>query len=107
MAKKRVVAKSVRVPPAPSIRELPTQAAQSGGSDSRKAAARASNSRGMFLSRFVYTTCYTVSYGVVFPAVFLAHSIPQNNAVVRGLIDGAHAASLKVDALRGKALAPA
>jgi hypothetical protein len=43
---------------------------------------------------------------VVFPAVFLAHVIPRDNAAVRGLIDGAQAAILKVDELRGPALAP-
>jgi hypothetical protein len=45
-----------------------------------------------FVSRFVYTTCYTISYGVVFPSVLVARSIPKDNPIVRGLIDGAHAA---------------
>jgi len=54
-----------------------------------------------FASRFMYTTCYTISYGVVFPSALLAMSIPQDNAFVHGLIDGAHAARQKVDDLLG------
>ncbi len=50
-----------------------------------------------FLSRFIYTTSYTFSYGVVFPAVLIAKSIPSDNAVVHGLVDGARAASDTVD----------
>jgi hypothetical protein len=45
-----------------------------------------------FVSRFVYTTCYTISYGVVFPSVLVARSIPKDNPIVRGLIDGARGA---------------
>ena len=50
-----------------------------------------------FVSRFVYTTCYTLSYGVVFPSVLVARTIPKNNPVVHGLIDGAHAAMDMLD----------
>ena len=50
-----------------------------------------------FLSRFIYTTSYTLSYGVVFPAVLIAKSIPSDNALVHGLVDGAKAASDTVD----------
>jgi hypothetical protein len=48
---------------------------------------------GRFLSRFVYTTSYTLSYGVVFPAILIAKSIPVNNAIVHGFVDGAKAAN--------------
>jgi hypothetical protein len=57
-----------------------------------------------FLSRFVYTTCYTISYGVVFPSVLVARSIPKNNPVVHGLVDGAHAALDMVDEMRKRKL---
>ena len=50
----------------------------------RKALSAASR----FLSRLVYTTCYTMSYGVVFPTVLIAKSIPTNNAFVNGFLDG-------------------
>ena len=48
---------------------------------------------GRYLSRFVYTTSYTLSYGAVFPAILIAKSIPMNNAVVHGFVDGAKAAN--------------
>src|SRR5262249_13749715 len=85
---------------------LVSRAVQDGAADARKAADRTWAATSLFVSRFVYTTCYTVSYGVVFPTVLLAHSVPRNNAAVRGLIDGAQAAILKVDELRGQALEP-
>ena len=84
--------------------ELAVQAAQQGATDARAAAARTWTAAGHFLGRFVYSTCYTISYGVVFPSVLLAQSIPVNNAAVRGLIDGAHAARQKVDELYHPAL---
>ena len=45
-----------------------------------------------FVGRLVYTTCYAVSYGVVFPTVFVIQAVPKDNALVHGLVDGAHAA---------------
>jgi hypothetical protein len=86
--------------------ELATRAARQGAADAREAAARTWDASSLFLSRFVYTTCYTVSYGVVFPAVLLARSIPRNNAAVQGLIDGTQAAILKVDQIRGTECEP-
>jgi hypothetical protein len=44
------------------------------------------------LSRFAYTASYTVSYGVVYATVFVARSIPQNNPIVEGFVDGGRAA---------------
>ena len=58
-----------------------------------------------FVSRFVYTTCYTISYGVVFPSVLLARSIPKNNPIVHGLVDGAHAAVVMVDEMKKRKIA--
>jgi hypothetical protein len=69
------------------------RAAKDGTADAKVAAAKMLPAAGRFLSRFVYTTSYTVSYGVVFPAVLLAKSIPANNAVVHGFVDGAQAAN--------------
>lgn len=54
---------------------------------------------GRFLSRLVYTASYSVSYGVVFPVMFIAQSVPTENALVRGLIDGGRAARDAVVAL--------
>jgi hypothetical protein len=80
--------------------EIMSRAARDGAADAREAATRFWSASSLFASRFVYTTCYTVSYGVVFPTMLLVHSIPKNNAAVRGLVDGAQAAMQKVDQIR-------
>lgn len=60
-------------------------------------------SRGVFGIRFaeklVYTTSYTLSFGVCFPVFLACHYIPKNNPLVRGLIAGGRDASSKADAL--------
>jgi hypothetical protein len=71
--------------------------------DARAAASRVISHTSVFLSRMLYTTTYTISYGVVFPVALLAESVPKNNAAVRGLIEGAHAATRRVDAILGPA----
>ena len=73
--------------------DLVANAARNGAADARVAATKALSNTSLFLSRVVYQATYTVSYGVVFPAAFVARAIPRNNAAVRGLIEGAHAAS--------------
>ena len=70
------------------------------------AAARTWTATGFFVSRFVYKTCYIISYGVVFPSVLLARAVPVNNVAVRGLIEGAQAARHKVAELHHSALVP-
>jgi hypothetical protein len=89
------------VPTAGGTFDLLKHGARSGAVDARAAAERAWSSSGVFLRRFVYTAGYTVSYGVVFSAAMLARAIPKENAAVRGLVDGAHAAREKVDAVIG------
>jgi hypothetical protein len=69
------------------------KAAKDGAADAKVTAGKMLPAAGRFLSRFVYTTSYTFSYGVVFPAVLIAKSIPVNNAVVHGFVDGAQAAN--------------
>ena len=77
------------------------RAAIDGAADAREMASRVWANTGLFLCRFVYTTSYTISYGVVFPATLIARSIPVDNAAVRGLVDGARAATDKVHQIRG------
>ena len=77
-----------------------TKAAKDGAIDAREAANRVWEKTGLFVSRFVYTTSYTLSYGVVFPAALIARSIHRDNAAVRGLMDGAKAATEKVRAMK-------
>jgi hypothetical protein len=72
-----------------------------GASAAKDAAAKALPSVGLFANRLVYTTCYTVSYGVVFPLALVALSVPQNNPLVHGLVDGSRAARGKVDEILG------
>jgi len=79
-----------------------TRAASDGAADAREMATRVWASTSLFVSRFVYTTSYTISYGVVFPASLLARSIPVDNAAVRGLIDGARAATKKAHEVRAE-----
>jgi hypothetical protein len=81
------------------------KAAKDGAADARATAGKAIPAAGRFLSRFVYTTSYTFSYGIVFPAVLIAKSVPTNNAVVHGFVDGARAASDTVDQMKGRPLA--
>ena len=50
---------------------------------------------GDFLSRLTYTTCYAVSYGVVFPTLLVVRAVPKHNVLVQGLIDGARAAQAR------------
>ncbi len=92
------------VPPLSGTLELVTKAARNGAADAREAATRAWNASNLFACRFIYTTCYTVSYGVVFSSTLIAHAVPRNNAAVRGLIDGAHAAKSKVEQIHTPAL---
>ncbi len=81
-----------------------SQAAKDGAADAREMANRVWASTSLFLSRFMYTTSYTISYGVVFPATLIARSVPKDNAAVRGLIDGARAASDKAHQMKGTVL---
>ena len=78
-----------------------TRAARDGAADAREMANRVWANTSLFLCRFVYTTSYTISYGVVFPSTLLARSIPLDNAAVRGLVDGARSATEKVHQIRG------
>ena len=82
------------------------KAAKDGAADAKATAGKMLPAAGRFVSRFVYTTSYTFSYGVVFPAMLIAKSIPANNAIVHGLVDGAHAASDTVVQMKTRRLEP-
>ncbi len=88
--------------------QIVVQAARQGAADAQAAAAQAWSASGVFLARAVYITTYTLAYGVVLPVAFVAQAIPRDNAAVRGLIEGALAASQRADAILGRSLeAPA
>jgi hypothetical protein len=46
-----------------------------------------------FVSRLVYSTFYFASYGVVFPTLFVASTVPGLGQAACGMVDGANAAS--------------
>jgi hypothetical protein len=88
--------------------DLVLQAARAGAADASEAAAKLWSRTGLIVSRAFYVAAYGISFGVVFPAALLARSVPHNNAAVRGLIEGAQAATHKADTLLGRSLeAPA
>jgi hypothetical protein len=74
--------------------------AKEGAEELRATASDALPAAGQMLSRVLYKTCYAISYGVVFPSVMIARSVPKDNAAVHGLIDGAHAAIDMVDEMK-------
>lgn len=86
--------------------DMVAQAVRHGAADASEAVARTWDATGRFVTRFVYTTFYTVSYGVAFPSALVARAVPRDNAAVRGIIEGAHAALQRVDALYRPALDP-
>jgi hypothetical protein len=87
--------------------ETVAQVARDGAAGASVSVNNALPTASRFLSRLMYTTCYTFSYGLVFPTALLAKSIPANNAVVHGFVDGAQAAIEMVDQLRHQHLAAA
>jgi hypothetical protein len=74
------------------------QAARNGASKARAGQALPAATR--FLSRVVYTMSYSFSYGFVFPVSFVAKSLPADNAILTGIVDGARAANDWVDELK-------
>jgi hypothetical protein len=59
-----------------------------------------------FVSRGIYHGSYYLSYGVVFPTVFLCHIIPGGQSLASGIVDGAVAGAEYVRGLRQPAPAP-
>ena len=51
------------------------------------------------ISRMAYTGSYVLAYGIVYAAVFVAQSLPQENPVMKGLRDGGRAARDGLDNL--------
>jgi hypothetical protein len=50
--------------------------------------------------KIVYSTTYTLSYCIIFPTMFIAKSIPTNNAFINGILDGAYAANDKIKLMK-------
>jgi hypothetical protein len=79
---------------------LAAQAAKDGAADAQARVSEAMPAINRFLSRLTYTSFYSLAYGVVFPTLLLVKAIPQDNAVVHGLIDGGAAARDAVAKMR-------
>jgi hypothetical protein len=98
-------ATSIETPSADPLRSaadamaLALQAAKDGAADAQERVDQMMPAIGGFVSRLTYTTCYAVSYGVVFPTLLVARAVPKDNAIVNGLVDGARAAR---DAIEGR-----
>ena len=96
-------AASIETPSADPLRSaadamaLALQAAKDGAADAQERVSEMMPAIGGFLSRLTYTTCYAVSYGVVFPTLLVARAVPRDNALVNGLVDGARAARDSVE----------
>ncbi len=71
---------------------LALQAAKDGAADAQQRVNEALPDISGFVSRLTYTTCYAVSYGVVFPSLWIARAVPKENAIIHGIVDGARAA---------------
>jgi hypothetical protein len=76
------------------------EAVRDRASDAAAKAKQALPATGQFISRLVYSSCYFVSYGVVFPTLFLANVVPGGGPIAAGLSDGANAAKDFVKEMR-------
>ncbi len=86
--------------------DIAMQAAKDGASSATAMAEQALPATSRFLSRMVYAMSYSFSYGCVFPVAYVAKSLPANNAVMNGIVDGARAANDWVDELKHSEPAP-
>lgn len=82
--------------------QLVSRAARDGAADASEAATRFWSSSSLMVSRLLYNTAYTLSYGVVFPIAYVARAVPVDNPAVQGIVEGAGDASRKVDGLLGR-----
>ena len=69
------------------------QAARDGAGDAISQAKQAAPAARELISKFVYSSSYYLSYGVVFPTMLVANFVPGGGPIASGLLDGATAAS--------------
>ena len=79
--------------------QLVGRAARDGAADASEAATRFWSSSSLMVARLLYNTAYAVSYGVVFHIAYVARAAPADNPAVQGIVEGADAASRRVDSL--------
>ena len=80
----------------PATRSTPAASKDVGGKASEHAAptaaAEAEADMLQTLSRMIYSGSYALAHGVVYAAVFVTQSLPQDNPVMHGFRDGGGAA---------------
>jgi hypothetical protein len=69
------------------------EAVRDGASDAVAKVKQAVPVTGEYVSRFVYSSFYYLSYGVVFPTLLVTNFIPGCGPIADGLVDGATAAN--------------
>jgi hypothetical protein len=74
-------------------------------SDALARAKQALPATGESISRFVYSSFYYLSYGVVFPTLFVTSYLPGCGTIADGLVDGAVAANDVIVDMKEKAAA--
>ena len=74
-------------------------------SDALARAKQALPATGESISRFVYSSFYYLSYGVVFPTLFVTSYLPGCGTIAGGLVDGAVAANDVIVGMKEKAAA--
>lgn len=81
------------------------EAVRDGAGDAFARAKQAVPATGEVVSRFVYSSFYYASYGVVFPTMLVANFIPGGGPIAAGLLDGANAANSVIVEMKEKAAA--
>jgi hypothetical protein len=81
------------------------EAVRDGASDALAKAKQAVPATGEYVSRFVYSSFYYLSYGVVFPTLLVTNFLPGCGPIATGLVDGATAASDVIVEMKEKAAA--
>jgi hypothetical protein len=81
------------------------EAVRDGASDALAKAKQAMPASGAFVSKFVYSSCYYLSYGVVFPSLLVTNFLPGCGPMANGLVDGAAAAKDVLVEMKDKAAA--
>lgn len=77
-------------------------AARRGAADAQAAASRVVPALKRNTAKAIYSSCYYLSYGVVYGATVVSDLIPKDNAMVHGLCDGAQAARAAVAARKAR-----
>jgi hypothetical protein len=96
------------VDPLKSVADAMSSAADAmrdGAHDAAEKVQQAIPAANKFVSRFMYSSCYFLSYGVVFPTLFVANYVPGAGPLGAGIIDGAVAANDAIKDLKLKRLA--